>query len=277
MEKILKKIFRTVERNKLVENGDKIFIAMSGGKDSASAAYSLKKFVEEKNVECELIGFHINLGFPISGEIENVVKKQCELIGIPLKVINLSELGVSLEKISKESKRPICSVCGVAKRYLMNKVPREEGATKLATGHNMDDFIVFFFKNLFARQFSWISKFKPMLPSTHRKMLAKIRPLFEVSNSETKFICESLAIPHVEGLCTYAFRRREFYEKRKRWLEGIEELDSRVKGFKENLIKSIQALADILPVEGELKECKLCGEPCSGEICSFCKLTQKTQ
>ena len=58
----LNKIFRTIEKYRLVERGDKIFVALSGGKDSAAVLFVLKKFKEERNLDFEIIGFHISLG-----------------------------------------------------------------------------------------------------------------------------------------------------------------------------------------------------------------------
>ena len=148
-EKYLSRVFTTIKKFKLVRNGDVVFIGLSGGKDSASSLISLKRYVDEKSIDCEIKGFHINFGLPMSHKVEDIVRKQANMAGVELLVFKAGDNGISLTDALRNTIRPICSVCGVVKRYLMNKVPRENGASKVVTGHHMDDFLVFFFKNVF--------------------------------------------------------------------------------------------------------------------------------
>ncbi len=275
IDSYLKKVWKTIEKFRLIEKGDKIFVALSGGKDSLAAAYSLKKFIEEKSLDIELKGFHINLSLSISEKVEDAVRKQAKLIGIDLLVIKVKELGISMEEIAKKSRRPICSICGVIKRYLMNKIPREKGATKLATGHNMDDFLVLFFKNIVGGNLPWISKFKPLLPSTHPKLLCKIRPLFEVSELENKKLCETLSLPYLkENICPYAAIKSKIDKKREKWYQTINEIEKWQKNFKISMMRAIVKMSNFFEFKEELRECSRCGEPTNKEICAFCRLTK---
>lgn len=272
----LRRVFRTIEKERLVEKGDKIFVALSGGKDSASALIALSQFLKESSLDFELKGFHINLDLQNSDRIEKVVRKQAKMASVNLLTVNLKDVGIDLEKLAKNSNRPICSVCGIVKRRLMNKIPRENGATKVATGHHMDDFIVFFFKNILGRNFSWIAKFKPKIESTHPKVLCKIRPLFYVGGKENETFCKVFKIPFVpEDVCPFSDLKAKV--EKKRWYELIYEIEEWQKDFRFQLAKSIEKMSDFFESkETPIRECSICGEPTNQEICAFCKLMKKS-
>ena len=132
-----RRVFETIRRYRLVEMGDVIYVAVSGGKDSCAALSLLREYVEEYRVDAEVKALHINLGFGYSPKLEEIVKRQAEALGVELHVAYAKDY-LDILAASKASGRPICSVCGAVKRYIMNKVPRELGATKVATGHHME-------------------------------------------------------------------------------------------------------------------------------------------
>lgn len=268
-----KRVFRTIKKWKLVEPKDKIFVALSGGKDSASALFLLKEYIEAKDVDAQLFGFHINFGIPISDEVQKVVEEQAKLCDVPLKVVNVRDMGISLERAMKRSGRPLCSVCGVLKRYLMNRIPRELGATKVATGHHMDDFLVFFFKNMLGLNFEWISKFKPKIESENGKLLCKIRPLFFVGSRENQDFCLSQGIPFLkEDVCPHTYVRCYLDLRREKWYRTIYEIEKRHKDFRYRFALALARASQFFPRGGGVRECKICGEPTSEEICAFCKI-----
>jgi tRNA(Ile)-lysidine synthase TilS/MesJ len=234
----LNKIFRTIEKYRLVEKGDKIFVALSGGKDSTTVLFALKKFKEERNPDFEIRGFHINLGTIGSEKIQEVVEKQCELAGVKLIVFDLKKEGIDLGEIAKKNRRPVCSVCGVIKRYLMNKIPRELEATKIATGHHGDDILVFFIKNILGMNYSWIGKFRPKVESNNPKLLTKIRPLFFVGRKENEEFVKNLGVPYVqESLCIYFKEKLKLYEKTNKWYDILDKLELEVPSLKERLFE----------------------------------------
>ena len=100
--RFLKRGWKFIEKHGLVEKDDRIFIALSGGKDSLTAAYLLKSYVDEKNLDCELIALHLNLNFEVSEEVERIVKKQASKFGFKLIKVNVKDYGIDLVKISKK-------------------------------------------------------------------------------------------------------------------------------------------------------------------------------
>ncbi len=269
-ERIEKRIFKTIEKHRLAVRGDRIFVALSGGKDSATALFALKEFIERRKLACELKAFHVNLCLAVSERIQKLVEKQSRTAGVELETAYLNELGIELESIAKKTARPICSVCGVVKRYLMNKIPREMGATKLATGHNMDDFLVFFFKNFLNKNFEWIAKFKPKLESEHPKLLTKIRPLFYVGDRECEIFCRERGIEYAgREICPYsAFAIR----KERKWRETLYEIERVHRNFRYRMAKAVASASGFFSSETNVSQCILCGEPTSRRICGFCKL-----
>lgn len=261
----LRRVFKTIEKNKLIKNGDRIFVALSGGKDSASCLYCVKRFADERNIDCEIKGFYINLDD--SPEVKEPIKSLVEKLDIELIEIEPPDIR------KYRGSRPICSVCGIAKRYLMNKIPREMEATKIATGHNMDDFIVFFLKNLVGKNYSWISNFKPKVESTHPKLLTRIRPLFNVGNREDERFCEEMKIPYTKKhICRFKARECSYNRKRDNWYSTLYEIEKWNKSFRQQMISAIEDVSTLFKKEEDLKECSICGEPSNKEICAYCRI-----
>jgi tRNA(Ile)-lysidine synthase TilS/MesJ len=276
LETYRKKVFKTISKYKLIEKGDKIFVGLSGGKDSGSAFFLLNEYVKKYKIECEIYPFFIKLGDFIPEEVLNTVKKQAEICKTQIKIYNIYDYGIDYEKIAKLN-RPICSCCGTIKRYLMNKIPREEGATKLCTGHHGDDFIVFFIKNMIGKNIDWISKFTPLLEGKG-KQLSRIRPLFFVGGEDNKNFCDSIGFPYIkEDICPHKFLKQKIDKRREKWYETINEIENWQPNFKEYFLEGISLLAEKLYKTSDMpEECEICGEPTNTKICAFCRLF-KTQ
>jgi len=261
----LRRVFRTIEKNKLVENGDRIFVGLSGGKDSASCLYVLKRFVEERGVDCEIKGFYINLDD--SPEIMESIKGQAEMSDVELVTIEPPDIS------RYRGPRPICSVCGIAKRYLMNRVPREKGANKVATGHNMDDFIVFFLKNLVGKNYSWISNFRARVDSTHPRLLTRIRPLFNVGNKENSRFCKEMNIPFTERhICRFKAKECDYNRRRANWYKILYDIEKWNRNFRQQMISAINDISPLFMKDEKLRTCSVCGEPTSGDVCAYCRI-----
>ncbi len=253
---------RRVERilKKYKMKDKKIAIALSGGKDSMVVLHYL--VTHDYNV----FGYFIDLGIPPVSEIsKNIVMKSCKEYSIPLVITDLrKEYGFTVADFRGKS----CSICSTIKRYLINKVPREEGAEVVATGHNMDDFMEFFFKNMLGKNYVWNRNMVPYLPSEHPKLLPRIRPLYLVGDMETKLYADIIGIRYSPEKCPFA--------KFSGWKDIFYDIERKKRNFRHEMIRSIWEMAEFFPeYDVELKECKICGEPTSREICSFCTLKNK--
>ncbi len=237
-----------------------IWVALSGGKDSMA----LLHYLWER--EYEVTAYHINLGIgDYSNRMEKMIRDYTTNLGIELVITNLrKEYGFSIGDIRKKP----CSACGTVKRYLMNKVPRENGAQILATGHNMDDFLEFFTKNMLGKNYSWNRKLVPYLPAEHPKLLPKIRPFYLVGDREIEIYARIKNIVYSEEKCPLA--------KFSGWKEIFYEIEKKKKDFRYQMIRSVWDMSSFFPEERvKLRECKICGEPTSRDICAFCTLREK--
>ncbi|MFN4227949.1 MAG: ATP-binding protein [Candidatus Ratteibacteria bacterium] len=267
-----KKVFKTIRKYKLIEDGDKIFVGLSGGKDSGSACYLISDYIRQNKIDCEIVGFYIKLGDFIPEKAIEVIKKQAEICRIELKIYNIIDFGINYEKIAKLN-RPICSSCGTIKRYLMNKIPREEKATKLCTGHHGDDFIVFFMKNIIGKNIEWISKFTPYLKG-EGKQLSRIRPLFFVGGEENKNFCDEIGFPYIdEDICPHKFLKQKIDKRREKWYQTIREISKWQPNFREYFLEGIIEIAKNISLNiSQPNQCEVCGEPTNKKICSYCRL-----
>jgi uncharacterized protein (TIGR00269 family) len=265
------RVKQTLSKIKLSKR-DKILVALSGGKDSTVTAYLLKKF--GYNIE----GFHINLGMGgYSERCLEAVKQLCKQLDIKLHLYDIKkEMGSSMcyirSSIQHEKKGlKNCAICGVIKKWIMNREARKLKVNKIATGHNLDDEAQTFFMN--------ILKGSPNLSANSgvttrniadKKFTTRIKPLFYIPESDIRIFSKKMKLPVVYEKCpcaldSYRIQIREFMNK----LTTKE---------KENIMKNFDILfprIQRLKTEEKLKYCEICGEPSRNNICKMCELVKK--
>ena len=258
-----RRVKRTIERYNLLKEDERILVAMSGGKDSAVLSYVLKKF--NYPIHC----FYINLGIEgYSDRCEEYVKRQCEMIDAPLYVVRIRELlgaGVGEVKIS----RPTCSYCGTTKRYISNKFAYDNNFDVVVTGHNLDDEASFIFSNVLYWNTQYLAKQGPLLPG-EGKFVKRVKPLYETPESEIAAYASAVGIEYTGEVCPYAKGAITLTYK-----EFFNHLEKRRPGIKIRFVRGFLKKRHLFEGEvrrGEVKECKICGMPSGGEVCSFCRI-----
>ena len=264
-----RKVGATIQRFKMIKPNDRVLVAVSGGKDSASLLAVLRKLLPD----VEMAALYINLGIPqYSDHCEEKFKKITEVLGVESLVFDLKrELGFSIPDFRRTVyRRRLCSPCGTIKRYLMNKIAVEQGFSKLATGHHMDDIVETLFNSYLHGDVEQIVRLKPVLSSTHPKFVAKIKPLWNVTEQENLFYATYNELPVRTVGCPLAKGARSLEQKR--YLSSLVE---HIPNFRHVFLSS--HMRELLPAlersitAPPLKECKKCGMPTSGEVCAFCK------
>jgi uncharacterized protein (TIGR00269 family) len=275
LEYIEDRVVRTIERYKMIPRGSKLVVAISGGKDSVALLHILVKRREEIGYG-ELVAVHINLGIPgYSEEAERVFWENCRVLNVRCIKVDLRELlGVGIPDLSRLSGRPPCSVCGLVKRYVLNAIALVLGADVLATGHHLDDMLVYMLKDILSSNTEELSKLTPVSKGVEGLTVTRIRPLFEVYEENILNYAIASNISFVAGECPLKHLGAVEVESR----EYIEKLERRTPGFKLTAIRNILRM---LRKEGEglgatPSKCQLCGMPSRENVCSFCKLTEKT-
>ena len=181
MQKILGYLRKAIEHYNMIEEGDKIAVGLSGGKDSITLLMGLKALQRFYPKHFELVAISVNPGFEFFDS--NFLREICSKVGVPYIEYD-SHIKEIVFDIRKE-KNP-CSLCANLRRGILNTTAIEQGCNKLALGHNEDDVLETFFLNmLYAGN---LSTFAPV-SYMDRSKITLIRPLVYAPEKEIrKFI-----------------------------------------------------------------------------------------
>ena len=272
IERFRREVERTIKKYEMFDHGQPVLVAVSGGKDSLSLLHVLK------SLDYEVTGLFIDLG--IEGMSEKARAKVEELaarLDVELVVVSLKDkYGESLPEIAK--RRPqhrICSLCGMIKRYLMNKTAYDLGIKVVATGHNLDDEVSSLLSNTLRWDVSYLAKQSPYLPSVHPKLAARAKPLAFLTEREIAAYAILSEIDFHRETCPFSRGAKTLLYK-----HLLNEIEVRSPGTKLRFYREFQSfrkryLRDIDTGMPPLRECKICGMPTSLEVCAFCRLFQR--
>ena len=143
MQRMLSYIRKAIDDYSMIEDGDKIAVGLSGGKDSITLLMGLKALQRFYDKKFDLIAISINPGFDFFNS--EFLQATCERIGVQY-VEEKTHIKEIVFDIRKE-KNP-CSLCANLRRGILNSVAIREGCNKIALGHNEDDVLETFFLNL---------------------------------------------------------------------------------------------------------------------------------
>ena len=269
-ERVIESVKETIERFSLLENGERLFVAVSGGKDSLSLLDILWK------LGYDVQGFFIDLGIKgYSEPSREACERFCKDREIPLLIVDIKEeLGMTIEEARRKTGREPCSVCGMVRRYLMNSVPLRFGVETMATGHNLDDEVNVIFWNIIRWDFDSLTRQSPILPRSHPRFTKKIKPLCLTYEKDVANYAQAVGIKPVEERCPLS--KGATLLKLKEFLNKIEDENPGIKRrFYEGFLERRERWERRAKVE--LRECALCGQPTTGEICSFCRLKERVK
>ncbi len=280
LESIEDRVKATVAKYKMLEPNDKIMVAVSGGKDSVSLLHILAK-IEKAFPKASLCAVTVDEG--IKGYRDEALRfavKNCRKLGVEHKVTSFEKLfGAKLDDIVKmlgEKKQgglTPCAYCGVLRRRALNVAAREAGVNKLATAHNLDDEAQTILLNLFHGDAPRIARVKPVLAERHPKLVKRVKPLCEVPEKETTMYAYLKKIEFQSIPCPYA--RTALRNDIRTMLNRLEEKHA---GVKFTIFRSIEKIRPALEAVAEadkLRDCKICGEPTTDEICKPCQMLQE--
>ncbi|MEM0329951.1 MAG: ATP-binding protein [Archaeoglobaceae archaeon] len=246
---------RSIKKFKIFREDDKILLAVSGGKDSSAMASVLKDI----GFEFEMLYIDLGIG-EYSEESKEKVKRLAEMLSAKLNVVELKDYGFTIPEVRGR----ICSICGTAKRYIMNRFARENGFSVVATGHTAEDIASFYLKNIAGNQQAFAEKLLPRIESFNAKVVARARPLFEISEKENMLYAIIKGLPFKSEECPYA--------PKPEWKEIVYDIELKKPGFVKNFVRGLTVG---VKKSLETRYCSICGEISSGEICSFCKIRSR--
>ena len=189
-----------IRRHRMFRPDERVLVAVSGGKDSLA----LWDVLIEDGYETS--GLYLDLGiFEYSEESKARCRAFAESRGVPLIISTVAEeVGAPIPVIQRVTRRPPCSGCGLSKRYLMNRVALERGFPVVATGHNLDDEAATLFGSVMHWQMEALPRQSPALPSTHPKLVRRVKPLYRLSEQETAAFAFLRRIDYIVEECPFA-------------------------------------------------------------------------
>ncbi len=261
---------RAVRRERMFGPEDRVLVAVSGGKDSLVLWDVLLRLGYRPS------GLHLNLGI---GEYSRESQEKCEAFarqrGVELLVVDIrGEYGVGVEGLAELSGRVPCSACGLSKRYLFNRVAWEHGFHVVATAHNLDDEAAVLLGNLIAGHVDALVRQAPVLDSTHPGLVKKVKPLYRLAERETAAYAVLRGIDYVLDECPNSVGARTLLLK-----EALNLLERHSPGTKQglywNFLDRLQPLLRHASGPVALRGCTHCGQPTTGEVCAFCRMTER--
>lgn len=227
MQRILSYLRKTIETYNMIEEGDKIAVCLSGGKDSFTLLMGLKALQRFYPKHFTLIAISIDPGFEFFNK--DFLTKKCEEIDVPL-IIEESHIKEIVFDI-RDEKNP-CSLCANLRRGIINSVAIREGANKIALGHNQDDALETFLLNfLYAGN---LSTFAPV-SYMDRSKVTLIRPLVDTPEKEIKKFIKRSNVEIMPKVCPM-----DGISKREDMKNMIFELEKKIPTIRANMIGAIK-------------------------------------
>ena len=184
---------RCVEDYKMIQDGDRVAVGVSGGKDSVSllcALANLKRYYPNK---FELYAITVSMGFE---EMDfSPIQKLCDELGVPYYLKKTQMKQIIFEE--RREKNP-CALCAKMRRGAIHDVMKELGINKVALGHHFDDAVETFMMSLFYE--GRISCFQPVTYMS-RTDVTQIRPMLYVGEGTVKNLVQRYNLPVVENPC----------------------------------------------------------------------------
>jgi tRNA 2-thiocytidine biosynthesis protein TtcA len=232
--RLAKKTTRAIIDYQMIEEGDRVMVGLSGGKDSWALLQILDVLRQRSPVKFSLVAVNVDSGY--KEYKHGLIAETCRARGWDCRIEHTG-IGELIDDILEDNATP-CSLCARLRRGVLYRIAREVGATKIALGHHADDFIETLLLNLF---FAGALKAMPARLVSDDGAHVVIRPLVYVGEDEARAYTKECELPII-GCCCPACGDLGLQRQRTKRL--LFELEREHPGVKNSMLK---ALANVAP------------------------------
>ncbi len=211
----------------MIEEGDKIAVGLSGGKDSAALLCTLRDLQIFYPKKFELMAITVDMGF--EGADYTKAEEFCREAGIEY-VVKKTNLAEVIFDIRKEPNP--CSLCAKMRRGILNETAKDLGCNKVALGHHFDDVVDTFMLNLIHE--GRIASFSPVTYLS-RSDITVIRPLSYAPEKDIKYFVRHNDLPVSPSLCP-----EDKHTERESMKQMVDDLDRKFKGVRHRIFGALQ-------------------------------------
>jgi uncharacterized protein (TIGR00269 family) len=262
---------KTIEEFDMIAKGERVLVAVSGGKDSLG----LWDILLDLGYEAD--GLYLGLGIgDYSQESARTTKAFAERRAAKLVEVDLpTDHGFDVPTAARITNRVPCSACGLSKRHLFNKAALDGGYPVVATGHNLDDEAAVLFGNVLRWEAEYLGRQHPVLPSSPG-FARKVKPLVRLGERELAAYCVLTGIDYIVEECPNAVGNKHLGYK-----EALNAIEVQSPGTKNAFYFGFLArgadrfAGETAASREELTPCESCGSPTTGDVCAFCKLVTR--
>jgi uncharacterized protein (TIGR00269 family) len=257
---------RTVAEHEMIGPGERVLVAVSGGKDSLALWDVLHR------LGYDVDGLYLGLGIgDYSDSSGRYAREFAHARDLKLHEVDLAaDYGYTIPEAAAATRRPPCGACGLSKRHIFDRVALERGYDVVATGHNLDDEAAVLLGNVLRWETDYLARQRPVLPA-RPGFPRKVKPLVRLAERETAAYCVLVGIDYIVEECPMADGNRHLGYK-----QVLNDLEQRSPGTKASFLHGfVDRAADRFADDGrpeDLKACRSCGAPTTGETCAFCRL-----
>lgn len=277
LEWVPEQVERSIRRYSMFTHQDRVLVAVSGGKDSLSLWHILNRLGYSAD------GVYINLGIDESIKYSENSFRYAQAFADShhqsLRVVDIpKEYGETIPELTMRTHRgqfKPCSVCGITKRHVMNRIARENNYAILLTGHNLDDEAAILFGNTMNWLGTYLLHQSPVLEANKPGLVRKVKPLCRMYEREMAAYAFLAGIQYIKDECPFAVGSTSIYYK-----DLLNKMEFDRPGAKLNFYLSfLQAKQKGLfsPLADQKAElihtCPHCGQPTSAPgLCVFCRM-----
>jgi len=217
---------KAIHRYGLIQDGDRIIVGVSGGKDSLTLLHLLQERRKRVPIDYELVPVHIDLGF--DSERAEILKNFFEAQGLPYH-IEFTDIGKRAN--SPENRENPCFLCSWERRKRIFHLAHRLQCNKIALGHHKDDIIETLLLNIF-----YSAEISTMLPvqTLFKGKITLIRPLALIEEKKIERFAQEMGLPFGPSGCPSSGKT-----KRKEVKELIEALERKNRKVKGNIFRSL--------------------------------------